>query len=42
MKYLVYWRSFIAENDIQKKKEDLENTKKTVAKLVKRMRIEFK
>ena len=42
MKYLVCWKRFIAENDIQKKKEDLENVKKLVDKFEKRMEAEVK
>ena len=30
MKYLVCWKRFIAENNIWKKKEDLENARKLV------------
>ena len=42
MKYLMCWKGFMAENNIQEKKEDLENTKKLVDKFKGRINIEIK
>ena len=32
IKYLIYWKGFMAENNMWKKKENLENEKKLVDK----------
>ena len=37
MKYLVQWKEFMAEHDIWKKEEDLENAKKVIAEFKKRI-----
>jgi len=37
VKYLVWWKEFIAENDTWKKEKDLENTKEVVAKFERRL-----
>ena len=42
VKYLVHWKIFIVEHNIYKRKKDLENTKKIVAKYEKRMSIEVR
>ena len=42
IKYLVQWKGFIAEHNSWKKEEDLENTKKLVAELEKRMNVEVR
>ena len=42
VKYLVYWKEFIVENDLQKREKDLENTKEIVAKFEKRMSIKVR
>ena len=42
MKYLVYWKRFIIENDIWEKEEDLENIKKRIAEFKRRMNIEVR
>jgi len=41
-KYLVCWKGFIAENDIWKREEDLENTREVVEKLERRMSAEVR
>ena len=38
----VFWKGFIVENNIQRKKEDLENVKKIVVKFEKRMSTEIR
>ena len=42
MKYLVHWKGFTAENDIQKKEEDLENVKEIVDKFKEKLRVEVR
>jgi len=42
MKYLVYWKRFIIENDIWEKEEDLEYIKKRIAEFKRRMNIEVR
>ena len=37
MKYLVRWKKFMAEHNTWKKKKDLENVKKVIAKFERRM-----
>jgi len=38
----VYWKRYTAENNIWKKKKDLENTKKAVAEFEEKMSIEVR
>ena len=42
MKYLVHWKGFTAENNIQEKEEDLENVKELVNEFKKRMNVEIR
>ena len=42
MKYLVYWKGFIAENNTWEKEEDLENIKKRIAEFKRRMNTEVR
>ena len=42
VKYLVHWKEFIVEHDTQKREEDLENTKKVVAKFERRLNIKVR
>jgi len=39
-KYLVRWKRFIAEHDIWKRKEDLENAREVVAEFEERLNVE--
>jgi len=41
-KYLVHWKGFTAENNVWKKKEDLENVKKLVDEFEGRMEAEVR
>ena len=42
IKYLVWWKGFIAEHNSWKKKEDLENTKELVVEFKRRMEAEVR
>jgi len=42
MKYLVYWKRFIVENNTWEKEEDLENIKKRIAEFKRRMNTEVR
>ena len=42
MKYLVYWKRFIVENNTWEKEEDLENIKERIAKFKRRMNTEVR
>ena len=41
-KYLVWWKGFIAEYDIWKRKKNLGNVKKVVAEFEERMNVEIR
>ena len=42
MKYLVYWKRFIVENNTWEKEEDLENIKERIAEFKRRMNTEVR
>ena len=42
MKYLLWWKGFIAEYNSWKKEEDLENTKEIVVKFKERLNAEVR
>ena len=42
MKYLVYWKGFIVENNTCEKEEDLENIKERIAEFKRRMNTEVR
>ena len=42
MKYLVCWKKFTVENNIQEKEKDLENVRKVVEEFKKRMNVEIR
>jgi len=42
MKYLVYWKGFVAKNNIWEKEKDLENAKEAVKEFEERMNAEVR